>query len=730
MTLTAIPADFFSHNKGYILRISAYGSKVNEFLEKCCGEKSCGIIVSSTGLAKPDTNEISLCLNSMGQERITDRETVKACLSDYLHIPEDSVVELCEAILNIQSDMQKSGSNENIIRNVTVKFMFWLKKYCGASLASGENNTKLLVQIPVSKHELWFFAVLAAVGQDIVLIETEGDEKCAQLDSEGKYSSMLELGDKPFPRGFSLNDIRQQLARQQSFSAQFNDPSLPKICTNAWISGEIFDDVRRSPAERGNESNTVYNCYARINGVENKATYLSDLFRIYSEIKDSRRFLLLDEGFPAPTNEEIADIRRGNYNDIFALISGMSANLVHSSVTLQKLMRRAFAEVMKGYFDRTNDLRKSLNIGVYVLCWMKRWQKTLFSGWKLGECACFMMLGVCHSSKEECFVKMLSRLPCDVIQLVPDLKLTRLLTDELLYERNFTDTLEVKSFPKAESELSMGTVAYYAERELDEIMYNDATIFRDFQFKKANAILLNTMYEEIKLLWGQDLKFRPNFSVSGDIVNMPVIAARVSGVKGGSGGIKDYRRELCEYITGNTLVINNRGIIAPPSENTFGFHLVSASKLCREQILKSSDYRYGMLRGEIQDYILEKLQVLLDKDIVDDAPEHIAKVCLSLSSDIVRMIQSFDFTKSNPKILYLNTTEKVISLEDSIALAFMSVLGFDILMFIPTGYMSCEKYYRNDFFVSHQIGDYCYDMPTPRLSPVGQKQSIFKRIFG
>lgn len=45
------------------------------------------------------------------------------------------------------------------------------------------------------------------------------------------------------------------------------------------------------------------------------------------------------------------------------------------------------------------------------------------------------------------------------------------------------------------------------------------------------------------------------------------------------------------------------------------------------------------------------------------------------------MIQKFDFTKKNPKLIYINTTETVISLEDSILTAFLSLLGFDVVFF-------------------------------------------------
>ena len=84
----------------------------------------------------------------------------------------------------------------------------------------------------------------------------------------------------------------------------------------------------------------------------------------------------------------------------------------------------------------------------------------------------------------------------------------------------------------------MGTVAYHAERELDTLMYQDTGMYRNMQYGKANIISLQTMYEEIKILWDQELKYRPDFSVVDGVVNIPVIFAKVSSQR------RTYRRLL------------------------------------------------------------------------------------------------------------------------------------------------------------------------------------------
>lgn len=91
----------------------------------------------------------------------------------------------------------------------------------------------------------------------------------------------------------------------------------------------------------------------------------------------------------------------------------------------------------------------------------------------------------------------------------------------------------------------------------------------------------------------------------------------------------------------------------------------------------------------------------------------IVSVALNLGKEVVRLIQKFDFTKKNPKIVYINTGERPISLEDSIVTAYLSMLGFDVVFFVPTGYQSVEQYFVGKFLEEHQIGDYLYDLQVP-----------------
>ncbi len=76
------------------------------------------------------------------------------------------------------------------------------------------------------------------------------------------------------------------------------------------------------------------------------------------------------------------------------------------------------------------------------------------------------------------------------------------------------------------------------------------------------------------------------------------------------------------------------------------------------------------------------------------------------------------------------------SLEDCIYILFLNLVGFDIVVFTPTGYRNIDKYIRSDLFDEYQIGEYMYNLKAPRHIWVtknntkSQAESLFNRIFG
>ncbi len=735
-------------NKGvYFYRINAYTQEIGDFVKKYYESARLAGVIIEGKIPNPDEKNLSYYSEIMGMNFYMNMEFISVSLKKWLPRMNDyQRNNVAVSIYNTLEDLQKAGKNENMLKNAYIKFMCWLyyKFERIVNLLGQEKVPKILYEGSISNYELLLISVLCHAGCDIVLLQYQGDSAYLKLDANSSFSYELKIDNaKPFPTDFNLKWIRQQIQDDFNNARLYGEKPSYVNCTNAWITGEILEDIKQNIAVRGKNPAFFYNCFCIMNGVADKITYMNELYQLQLELKNNkRRIVIVDETIPVPSNEEIASIRRRTYTKLDQMLSDLVVNIQYSfNMELQRLMVKAFLDVLLEEAKNPQmNINKMTNKAVYMLCWLKRYQTELFSSWKMPQVSCFILMGGCKSETEALFLKMLARLPIDVLILNPNLNIKSTIYDKLLYEVNYETSMNVTKFPKENADIKLGTVAYHAERELDTIMYQDSGLYRNQQYQKANAVNLQTMYEEIKILWNEEVKYRPNFGVTDNIVNIPVICAKVSGVK--NSDIVPYWISVKELMTQDAYVIQNVPFIESTAYNPLKEHTTEFfknGKLQKNKIKNHADYQYRFLREEMQEHMLEKLQILINQALIKGTFQNgteytIVATALNLPKDIIRLIQKFDFTKKNPKIIYINTGEKVSSLEDSILIAFLNLIGFDILSFVPTGYQNIENYFNKQLMEEHQIWYYIYDMQIPNFAtlslntrPKSWRDIIFKR---
>lgn len=734
-------------NGVYFYRICGYCSEIENFIIKYYNAARTSGVVVEGRIQNPDEKNLSYYNEMMGTSFQMSIGFIGESLKSWL--PRMNITQrnsVATAIYDSLDNMRKSGKNENMLRNAYIKIMCWLYyKFERVINKLGENTVpKVLYEGNITYYELVLLSILSCAGCDIVILEYNGDENYLKLDSDSKLSDKLVLYEMTeFPKEYNIKYVRQSIQKKLNNEKIYGDKSIINNCTNAWMSGNILSDIATPYSERGIDKSFFYNCFCQMNGVENKLTFQSELIQFHTELlNQKRKVVIVENSISPPVPNEINNVKRGIYQNVEQMIMDLSTKIYnYSDATMNSVLRKAFIDVFKELSeDKNMTLMKLVNIAVYLICWYRRFQTEIFNNWKNKEVSCFIKFGVCQNSKESIFLKFLARLPIDVVIFNPSLNDNmNIINDKLLYNVYYPEKLNIDSFPDRNSYVQIGTAAYHAERELDTLMYQDSGMYRNMQYRKASTVILRTMYEEISVLWDEELKYRPNFITENDSVIIPVIFAKVSGVK--DGNVSQYWSSIKPLITEDTFVIKSVPFIAPNMENTTGFSIsgfLKNGKLQRSKICSDRFYRYGFLRDEIQNHILDKLQLLIDSKMIKGTFENgveykIVSVILAMNNDIVRMIQKFDFTKKNPKIIYINTSEKIISLEDSILMAFLSLIGFDIVFFVPTGYRNVENYYNDGILEEHQIGEYVYDLGVPDFRAVSSnsryswREKIFKR---
>lgn len=728
----------------FFYRVAGYSGEVAAFLTQYDQAARTNGVVIEGRIPNPDPKQLDYLAEMMGSDFQLDAGFLTQKLTRWLPrltgAQREAVVTAMTATLQ---DLQAHGKNENMLRNAYIKYMCWLYYKFERILGrlGGDELPKILYDGTVSSYELQLLVILARAGADIVLLERAGDAGYLRCDPTSQYAQLYQApGLTPFPADFSLRQLREQGRQQAERQKLYGAPAGIAPCTNAWMKTPDGKEILTAVRARGDDPKLFYNAFVVQYGVEDKLLFPSDMVAFYQQLKREGRKVCLENGrLPPPTPEEIAAVRRRNHQTAEQLAADLAANLQYpNNQQLQTLMRQAFLDVVLEEDKAVGgNLNRLLNKAVYLVAWMKRYQKDLFQNWQAPEVGVFILFGACSGDNEALFLRLLAKLPVDVLVLLPDLNAPCVLEDPALLDLHKEHSLPMTDFPVEPSQMRVRTAAYQAEREMDSILYQNTGLYRAKQHQKAEAVTLQTMYEEIGLLWDQELKYRPGFAAEGDTVTVPVLLEKICGIK--DGPILPYWLEIKKLVTPETTLVTKlpwqTGLEANPMK-PYATQFLRQGRLQREKIKQHKDYPYGILRPEIQDYLLDKLQVLLDEKLIAGTYQNgteytIVSTILGLPKDLLRRIQNFDFTKKNPKLIIISTTEETLSLEDSILVAFLNLVGFDILFFVPTGYQSIEKYFQKPFANEHQLGPYRYDLQVPdfRTLHEGGKSSI-RKLFG
>lgn len=776
----------------YFCRIAGYSPGLVQFLEQAM-QKRAQMPMQITGkLQNPDGNQLSYLQGALGNAFQCDAAFFETQLKKWLpRLSDAQRTQIANAICQVLEAQRAQGKNENMLRNAYTKFMCWMYYRFEQllHLLGKDPLPRILYDGELSSHEFQLFCILAQAGCDILLIEPEGDAKYQKLDPKNEQSTLCTwAGNAPFPQDFSLEHMlktyrppvqsqhpavsiarpqasrpappppRAQLPRPQPVQRTPQTPRTPQavhieprpqrqrtpaelfpnapvIAPNTWLSGNLPADSLTEPATRGERSDYTYTMFVRILGVEDKSSYERDLFLWRKKLEDAGRHVMILEELPVPTPDETARVARSNAQSGAQVIASLLPMLrPTANGKLDAAAGRALAEILTELTEANEPPMRIKNKGVYLVCWFNRYFRTLFEGYSAGKLPVLFYFGICHTAFEALFLRFLARLPLDILEIYPEQTEACCLSDKLLFERVYPETLHLEHFPESADAVSYRTAAYHAEQELTETLYQDSGLYRAHQYQKAAAVSLQTMCEEVYILWDKEAVYRPGFEVIDDTVLVPVLTAKVSGVKNRDTGA--YWSQVKRMIDADTICITRLPYMQPVDESRLNpVSFIKNKKLQREALKNSPAYPYGLLRPEVQDFLLDKVQLLLDSGLIrgtfSQGMEYkILSVAMNLPKEIVRILQKADFTQAVPKVLVAATGETSCSLEDSILFALLHNVCFDVVLFVPTGYQIIEKYYTEPLFTEHQAGEYLYDLQPPYLSGASAGgEGIFSRFF-
>lgn len=397
--------------------------------------------------------------------------------------------------------------------------------------------------------------------------------------------------------------------------------------------------------------------------------------------------------------------------------------------------------------EGSSNIHQYKNFIVKILCWCEEYLRVLFRNSDFGDKATEVfnpkVIYFGDIKKHEIyFLLLLNFMGADVLyinfsndELSEKLPLIENYSKIMIYENTSSE-----EYPKAEKYVRKETVAFKASREITNAVFteNDG-FYKPWQLQDYVTVplTLKTTYEEVKIFWNEPARFRPGFRVENNKVYIPNIFSKVSGVHK---DINQYWQELSNFKTSeNTMFYTKIPLTTKTISRNDLFCLLpsfnSDGTLERTKLLDNKFYKFKHLKVSHQNNIIDKINILIkDKRLIKHTDqEFILRIVMSIfniDEQIVQLIQKFDYPDNIPKIVIYHGDNNIFNTEDGIIISFLNLLGFDILIFTPTGYTDIENELDSNYYDIHSLEDIKFNLNLQDMNSTKQKlNSLFGKIL-
>ncbi len=303
----------------------------------------------------------------------------------------------------------------------------------------------------------------------------------------------------------------------------------------------------------------------------------------------------------------------------------------------------------------------------------------------------------------------------------------------------YPSTLPLEPFPTTKP-TRKATVAKKASSELDTIFHADGTyLFKPWQFRDyiPKAITLHTTYDEINIITKEKAFIRPNFNVVNNTVEIPHIFSKILGIATDK---KSYWNKIREITNREDSLTITEFPFTQENKSNNQFHFKKACTngiLDSDKMLNTNWWTYKHLPQGLQIGIAKAISRYVDKatfkqtqgESLEALQLYLFSQALTIPKNILQLLQKFDYSQDVPKIVLFNNGKSgTISKSDCALLLLLNELGFDIIIYNPTGENDIEFYLDSISFDNHWLEEISFD-ETYHSTKVAEKTSVIKTIF-
>lgn len=682
--------------------------------------------------------------------------------------------------------------NLSIVVNFATKILLWFGDYGKQIRKKSPYNPKVVYWGSPKKHEIYFLILMSLIGCDVLVLNTSLRDKFDNVDKHNEFSMIIkypmELPIGAFPAQNTQEKVKVKTAPTKSEKKEteiqittnkdlcnlfINDPLVfVKLKRTETVFQEILVPMNKRSGYVGEPYPILPTYFVRYIGVpgsadDREAEYYNSLYNLDRSLQMSGFYLKFLEGIAAPSAEESASIpdRLMGYpfQDRFEIIEQiLLAKILPQTYNelLDNTIRKTFIDIVNLFAEKSRNVNISIvyNFSLKIISWFNRYLPQLFPKGNLDNNSGVKAFNFEHNPKilfyghikthEIFLLTAFHRLGCDVLFIHSDEEGDRpfQIFDE---ENEMTHLIRNKNnfpldlFPKGERLIRKSTIAYNASKEIEEVIYSEEVgLFKPWQFESygTQPITLRTTYDELKILWREPSKLRPEFKIQNKKVYVPNLFAKINGV---SEDVKAYWQDLKELSAApNTKLIESVPFtkISYTKQELYqtNFLLNEQGLLDEHKAVKSRHYKFGYLKGPLQHFLIMKINELFCsgmflKSLDDKFKLKIIMTILTLDDELLKLIEVFDYPQEVPKLIIYDNEKESFNENDTILLAYFNLIGLDILIFTPTNYKTIEHFIKPSLFDLYKLPLVKYDLVLPVLNSIpatpNQKPGLLSRFF-
>lgn len=479
--------------------------------------------------------------------------------------------------------------------------------------------------------------------------------------------------------GYKFVRVAPELTKELTTLAQEQKAIGFSICRNAWMKEpDPLQEIQRRPEGL----NTIF---CEIKGTNCIANYAEDLFKLRRSLSDC---IVINGKIPNPTVDEGRQEVKEIVKPVLQRFLREKRITGNDAKVLKALCCRYFSQVSKE---------------------------------KVGT---LLYYGSITEKKEIQLLDFAKELPIDVIILNHakeesyDFK-----GDFMVIEEEFASPLA--QFPDE----VLATGAASVEKTLDQVLYGDENFSRPNQYSDVESIILNVTKEDVTGLWSEEIKMRTGYGIENGKVIVPTLYAQITGL--GNSSKRSYI-DFVSDLTQNSMCFVTEALEISPIKLKGDSSLKTMSdkhfnKKFAEKVLSMTSL--SILSQEKQNLLIEKANEMIKKYKFNSIWDVLtfAGILFAIPEALAQLIHVWDLTKVNPKIVMVLTGTRKLESKEEVMLQYLHAIGFDVLLFVPTGYGLVTEDLLRSRLQKIDLSNYNFSIQYSEI--VSNRKGLLNRLF-